>query len=94
MPTFKIAHINQDNVDLIIVPLEASFGSKSSSDQRDAIIELQTRAQAAGLRGGVVPVWDAGLNRMAYIAPDNWKPFFNSINLQWVSMNINRDLSW
>ncbi len=93
MPSFDVAHIREQGVDVIIVPLDSSFGSKSQSDQNAAIAELQARATSAGLAGTVVPVWDSG-GRMAFIAPPNWHPFFQSINLAHVFANINRKLYW
>ena len=93
MPTYEIAHVKEQGVDLIIVPLESSFGSLTSQDQHEQIANLQAHSRGAGLAGTVVPVWDSG-GRMAFIAPTRWHPFFQSINLQWVAMNINRQLSW
>lgn len=94
MPRFQVAHIREQGIDLIVIPLEKSFGNKTSDDQFSAIAELQARASSAGLAGKVVPVWDAGGGRMAYIAPPNWHPFFKSINLAFVATNINRELYW
>ena len=94
MPRFKVAHIKQSGVDMIIIPVESSFGSRAPVDQQKTINELQARAQSAGLAGRVVAVWDAGLGAMAFHAPVNWHPFFKSINLQWVWSNINRELFW
>ncbi len=99
MPRFEIAHIrerdsNGREVHLIIVPLEASFGHKTAEDQQEAVSELQLRANAAGLAGTVCPVWDAGTGRMGFIAPPNWHPYFKSLTLALVAVNINRELSW
>jgi hypothetical protein len=94
MPSFDVAHIREQGIDLIIIPLDQSFGSQSIRDQHHAIQELQVRAQSAGLAGTVVPVWDAGFGRMAFIAPESWHPFFESVSLQWVFANINRKLYW
>jgi hypothetical protein len=69
MPKFKIAHVREQGVDLVIVPLESSFGHKTQDDQNRAITELRMRSNAAGLVGAVVPVWDNGAGRMAFIAP-------------------------
>jgi hypothetical protein len=46
------------------------------------------------LAGVVVPVWDGGLGRVAFIAPTRWHPFFQSIDLNRVSASINKQLSW
>lgn len=94
MPTFKIAHIREQGTDLIIVPLESRFGSLSSDDQDATIRDLQLHANGAGLAGRVVPVWDSGSGRMAFIAPQQWHPFFSSISLQWVGLNLKKQLSW
>jgi hypothetical protein len=94
MPRFDIAHVREQGVDLVIVPLESSFGTKMDSEERGVIGELQMRSRAAGLAGTVVPVWDAGAGRMGFIAPQNWHSFFASINLQWVGININKELYW
>ena len=93
MPNFDIAHIREQGVDIIIVPLDASFGHKTSPQQHDAIAELQSHADGAGLAGVVVPVWDSN-GQMVFIAPQRWHPFFRSINLQYVAANINRNLYW
>jgi len=55
MPRHKVAHLNQQGVDLIIIPLDDSFGHKSTTVQQEAIAELQMRANTANLRGTVVP---------------------------------------
>ncbi len=94
MPRFDIAHIREQGVDIIIIPLDDSFRFKSQNDQQSTINELQIRASNAGLAGKVVPVWNNGGGHMAFIAPQNYHPFFKSINLQFVAANINRELYW
>jgi hypothetical protein len=94
MPRFQVAHVKELGVDLIIIPLESSFGNKNSRFQRSATAELQARATSAGLAGTVVPVWDTGDGRMGFLAPPNWHPFFAGLTLEWVFANINRQLYW
>lgn len=94
MPRLDVAHVREQGVDLIIIPLDHNFGRQSQAQQDQAVTELQMRASTAGLRGTVVPVWDAGSGRMAFIAPRNWHSFFRGIDLRWVAMNINRELYW
>ena len=93
MPKFKVAHLHEQGQDMIIIPLDSNFGSKSDQEQRQIISELQARSLAAGLRGTVVPVWESG-GRMSFIAPRPWHPFFQSISLQRVWANINKEISW
>lgn len=94
MPRFKIAHLKEQGIDLLIVPLDKTFEHKPESDQCAAIDELQGRASAANLAGTVVPVWEDGLGRMKFIAPENYHPYFRSINLAFVYANLNRELYW
>ena len=76
MPTFKVAHVREQGVDLIIVPLDAQFGRQTPDQQIRDTGMLQVHANSAGLGGTVVPVWDSGNGRMAFRAPDKWHPFF------------------
>lgn len=93
MPRFNVAHLHEQGQDMIIVPLDSNFGAKSHGDQRAITADLQWHANDAGLRGTVVPVWDHS-GRMAFIAPQQWHPFFQSINLRFVAANVNREISW
>lgn len=94
MPRFKVAHVKEQGIDLIIIPLDDNFGRKTPTERNSAIAELQARASSAGLAGTVIPVWDTGGGRMAFIAPPNWHPFFRSISLSHVVANLNRELYW
>ena len=94
MPRFKVAHIREQGQDIIIVPLESSFGYKSDSEQAAIIDELQSHARGAGLGGTIVPVWDDGGGRMKFIAPRPWHPFFQGLSLTSVYANLNRELYW
>ena len=94
MPHFKVAHVREQGVDLIIIPLDKAFGWKSAADQDAAIHELQDRANAAGLAGTVVPIWDGGGGRMKFMAPQAWHPFFRGLTLRAVAMNVNKEICW
>jgi hypothetical protein len=94
MPTFQVAHIKQQGVNLIIIPLDSSFGSKVTSDQHAIVAQLQARARSAGMAGTVVPAWDSGGGRFAFLAPRNWHSFFESLTLETVARNINKKLFW
>jgi hypothetical protein len=61
MASYKIAHLREQGVDLIIVPLDNSLGLKSSSEQHQTINLLQACAQSVGLAGTIVPVWQSAL---------------------------------
>ena len=92
MPTFKVAHIREQGVDLILVPVDRAFGNRPRSDQLAIVAELNALSHSARLAGTVVPVWDYARGQMAFIAPTRWHPFFQSINLSWVRSRLNREL--
>ena len=94
MPTFQVAHIREQGTDLIIIPLDSSFGSRSAHEQQRILSEFQARANSAGLAGTAAFVWNGGGGRMAFFAPSNLHPFLRSVTLNWVSQNINRSLHW
>jgi hypothetical protein len=94
MPSFDVAHIRRQGIDLILILVNRNFASKMQREQHAAIAELQSRTTAAGLAGRVIPVWDAGGGRMQFLAHRDFHPFLRSLSLAFVARNINRKLSW
>ena len=92
MATYKIAHLREQGIDLIIVPLDSSFGYKSTTDQNAFSGALEACAHNAGLAGTVVPVWMSG-NTRHWICPPNWNPFFESLQWDDVLFNLNMELT-
>lgn len=92
MTRIPIAHIREQGQDIIIVPLDRSFEFKTRDEQGGITQTLQYTASAAGLAGTVVPVWDSGGGRMAFIAPVQWHRFFQSLSLPAVASLLNREL--
>lgn len=93
MPQFDVAHIREQGVDLIIVPLKSAFGQMSEQEQLEQIDAMQLAASSAGLAGTVVPVWTMG-NRTVFIAPQSWHPFFKSVTWETLVASVNRRISW
>lgn len=93
MATFDVAHIREQGVDLIIIPLKSSFGQKGQMEQSQITASLQAAAQSAGLAGTVVPVWETVGGRMGFLAPNNYHPFFKNIDMNFVATNVNRKLT-
>jgi hypothetical protein len=94
MPKYKVAHLHEQGQDMIIFPLEAKFGHQTDSDKNHELGILGFRANAAGLRGAAVAVWDAGGGSMGFMGPQQWHPFLKSINLQFVMANLNKEVFW
>lgn len=91
--TFEIAHIREQGIDLIIVPLKPEYERKRESEKQAIIATLQACAHSAGLAGTVVPVWERLDGRMAFIAPQRWHPFFSSLSMLTVATMINKKLT-
>jgi hypothetical protein len=93
MPTFQVAHLQRDGQDVIIVPVDRSFGKRSPSEQARIQEAFQRSAAAAAMAGVVVPVWEDATGRMAFRAPPPWHDFFKSIDMVYVATALNRSLS-
>ena len=89
---YKIAHIHEQGNDMIIVPVDAEFENRSKNEMQRILDFLQEAAVRAGLAGIVVPVWDHGGGMMAFLTPRPWLPFFQSIDMNFVWRNVNREL--
>lgn len=94
MPHYKVAHLNEQGQDMIIFPLESEFGRQLDVDQAQELQALEFRANAAGLRGHAVAVWDAGGGRMGFRGPRQWHPFLQGLSLRAVAANLNKEISW
>jgi hypothetical protein len=92
MSTYKIAHLREQGADMIIVPLDSSFGNKVESEQHEFVTALQLCARSAGLAGIVVPVWREG-NGHRFIAPRNWHNFFRTFPYNSIIANLNKELT-
>jgi hypothetical protein len=93
MPSLKAAHIREQGQNMIIFPLDSAFGSKSSDDQAETLAELENRANAAGLAGHAVAVWESG-SRMHFMGPRPWYGFLKGLTMHWVWANVNKEISW
>jgi hypothetical protein len=93
MPRYKVAHIREQGQDMIIFPVDSSMDSKSNEEQNTIRVDMQLHARHAGLKGIVVLVWDSA-GRMKFLAPQQWRSFFESINLAFVGANLNREIYW
>lgn len=93
METFEVAHVNEQGQDIIMVVVTSAFGSFGRIEQNRLTNLLQVAASSAGLKGTVVPVWDGGFGRLAFLAPMPWMSFFQSLTLEAVAGSINRTLT-
>jgi hypothetical protein len=93
MPTFQVAHLRRAGQDVIIVPVDRSFGIRSPAEQARIQEAFQRSAATADIPGVVVPVWEDASGRMAFRAPPPWHEFFKTIDMVYVATALNRSLS-
>jgi hypothetical protein len=93
MPTFQAAYLRRDGKDVIIVPVDRSFGKRSPGEQARIQEAFQRSAAASDLPGVVVPVWEDTTGRMAFRAPPPWHDFLKTIDMVYVATALNRTLS-
>jgi len=93
MPTFQVAQLHQGGLDVIIVPVDRSFGKRSPAEQARIQEAFQRSAIAVEMRGVVVPVWEDASGRMVFRAPPPLHDFLKSIDMVYVATALNRTLS-
>lgn len=89
---YDVAAYREQGVDLIVIPVQSTFGNLSQADENLALAALQLCASSAGLTGSVVPVWESG-PIFYFLAPPKWKDYFASIDMSYVQRRINEKLT-
>jgi hypothetical protein len=93
MPSIKVAQLNEQGQDMVIVIMDPAFALASPTQQEATIGQLQAKSNACCLKGTVAMVWDDG-GRMDYLVPQPWHEFFRSITLDDVRGRLNAEISW
>lgn len=93
MPTFQVAHLKHGGQDLIIVPVERSFGKRSPTEQARIQEAFQRSATSAKIPGVVVPVWEDSGGKLAFRAPSSLHEFLKSIDMVYVATALNQNLT-
>lgn len=93
MESFQVAHLNIQNVNVIVIFLDTVFDSKPSHVQHAVHLRLQAAASEAGLAGNVVPVWLDQFGRTKFIAPQQQHPFFQSVSHEQLYAQVNHTLT-
>lgn len=93
MPVFQVAHLQHAGQDVIIVPVDRSFGKRSPTEQTRIQEAFQRSAHSANMPGVIVPVWEDPSGKMAFRAPPTLHDFLKSIDMVYVATALNRSLS-
>jgi hypothetical protein len=84
MPTFGLAHVHEQDQDMIIFPLESRFRYQPQSDQQDELAASELQANSAGAKKD--RQWPYGMPvaaRMGFLGPRPWPPFLTG-RQRWV----------
>ncbi len=93
MPSFDLAHLNQQGQNMLLFALDSNFGNKTNGDQNAILNELEDRAHAAGLAGRAAIFWRHGSHEH-FMGPKPWHPFLRSLSVNDVLRNTNKTISW
>lgn len=93
MTSFRVAHLHEQGNDMIIIPLGEEFGSKSPPEQEQTVGALRTAAKASGLRGVVIPIWPQE-DKLRFLAPKIWHPYFKRMTWDWLRANLNTEITF
>ncbi|HEX5324586.1 MAG TPA: hypothetical protein VFW40_12425 [Capsulimonadaceae bacterium] len=92
MPCFDVAHVREQDTNMIVVIVGGPFGAKSKAEQSHIVEALQVCANRAGLAGTVVPVWEKDGGQMGFVAPPDWQRYFSNLRYADIARNVNRKL--
>lgn len=94
MTKYQIAHIREQDQDMIIIQLASTFDLKPQKEQLKIKDALQICATSAKLAGIVVPVWlDSSGSDYKFIAPEKWHAYFRTIGWNRITAMRNKTLT-
>ena len=91
MAKYRVAQLTHEGENVILVPVDRSFGKRAQEHREQELVKLRAAAASTGLNGTVVIIWDSA-GSVAAFGPDKWKNFAE--NLRWTSLRtkMNSDL--
>ncbi len=90
---YRVAHINLKGADLIIFPIDSAMARMNPTEQTEIVKSLQRYVASAGLKGGVVAIWDKGGGKAGILADKSALPYLQGLTLSFVQSNVNRELT-
>lgn len=89
MLTFTVAYIRVAGADLILVPVDDTFGDWSHAEQLAAVAEFRRYAVKTGMTGTVAPVWKNAAGRGVFFVPPSLRPVVEVLTWEFVTGCIN-----
>jgi hypothetical protein len=98
VPTLRVGQVSAQGFDLIIVQVDPSFADLDHDEQISRVAEIKAHADAAGLSGDVVPIWERDPHpHIGFLADLKYHAFFRDKTIYWVWTQVGlqrRDISW
>lgn len=92
MNTYRVAHLNHQGHNVILIELEQSFHYRTVQEKQLTLGYLQRAATSVGWAGEVALAWEGPDGRAQYFAFTQWLRFCESIDLNFVRRNVNKEL--
>lgn len=93
MASYKVSQLKHNNFDYVLIVVAPAFAKKNPQQQQIDTVVLQRCASRAGMKGILVPVWDAGGGRMGFLAEPVHHKFLQSLNTAFLESHITATLS-
>ncbi len=90
---FDVSHFRARGELLAVVFVGPALQRLKPLARERALSDLRRCAQAAGLAGTVVPVWEGGAGELCFLAPQPWHAFFENTSLGELAESVNTRLS-
>ncbi|MBP6020794.1 MAG: hypothetical protein KA735_15010 [Burkholderiaceae bacterium] len=87
----RMATFNHQGQEIIVVPLDCSFGDRPPWQRREALSHLQRCALKAGFKSPAAAVWRAG-GKLHFIAPDEWHHFLKNLTWNIIISNLSAEI--
>jgi hypothetical protein len=89
LETFPTAHLNLQDVHVVVVFPPSSFDLKTAAERQRVHTALQNCTARARLAGDVVVVWRDRYGTTKFIAPPQQHPFFQIVKYEQLYAQVN-----
>jgi hypothetical protein len=85
MQTFNVAHLTDQGREINVIPLKDDYPTAPMRVRSFILQDLRAAVAKAGLTGPVAAIWNAGPERIGFIAPREWYDFFSNLDVYTVT---------
>ncbi len=89
---YQVAHVRYQNSNMVFVVTNASFFRADEAQQERWYTAVQQCVRGANLAGQTIVVANVR-GRFRFYAPRSWHKFLRTLDMNWVSARINKELT-